>query len=78
MKFYSYTNKNNNYTKAISLDGVRSIERKSGIGKSKICFFVKLDYFDGSSETFPYLFDNESKEVYKEILNLLNKKVLDK
>lgn len=78
MKFYSYTNKNNNYTKAISLNGVRSIERNCGSGKSEIRFFVNLAYFDGSSETFPYLFDNESKEVYKEILNLLNKKVLDK
>ena len=74
MKIYSYTNKNNDYTKAISLDGIRSIERISGSGKSTIRFSVKLNYFDGNDESYYYLLEEESKEVYKEILNLLNKK----
>ena len=73
MKFYSYTNENNNYTKAISLDGIRSIERISGSGQSTIRFSIRVDYFDGSSEALLYLLDKESKEVYKEILDLLNK-----
>ena len=72
MKFYSYTNENNNYTKAISLDGIRSIERVGGSGKSTIRFSVILVYFNGSSEALNYLLEEESKKVYKEILDLLN------
>lgn len=72
MKFYSYSNNNKNYTKAVSLSDVRSIERVNGNGKSAIRFGVRLDYFDGSHETLDWLEDEESKQVYKEILNLLN------
>ena len=72
MKFYSYTNENNNYTKAFSLDGIRSVERVGGSGQSTIRFSVILVYFNGSSEALNYLLEEESKKVYKEILDLLN------
>lgn len=72
MKFYSYTNENGNYTKAISLSGVRSIERINGSGKSAIRYAVRIDYFDKSNEVLMWLTDAESKKVYKEILDLLN------
>lgn len=72
MKFYSYTNENGNYTKAVSLSNVRSIERVDGSGKSAIRYAVRIDYFDKSNEVLMWLTNEESKKVYKEILNLLN------
>lgn len=74
MKFYSYANNNGNYTKAISLENVRSIERIDGSGKSAIRFAVRIDYFNGMSECLNYLHEEESKKVYESILNLLNGK----
>jgi hypothetical protein len=71
MKFYSYTNKNNNYTQAISLEGIRSLCLCKGDGKSAIRFSVRVEY-NGWNEQFYYLEDDEAKQVYKSILDLLN------
>jgi hypothetical protein len=76
MKFYSYTNENKNYTKAVSLQNVRSIKITENSGKSAIRFGVSITYQDGSCESLPYLEKEESKKVYNEILNLLNKEEL--
>jgi hypothetical protein len=72
MKFYSYTNKNNNYTKAVTLEGVRSLHLHSGDGKSVIRFSVGIEYANGRNEQFHYLENDEAKQVYKTILDLLN------
>lgn len=72
MKFYSYSNDNRNYTKALSLEQVRSISCMTGNGKSAIRFSVCLYYFDGSDESFPWLGEAESQKVYKEIVEILN------
>lgn len=72
MKFYSYSNKNNNYTKAITLEGVRSLHLCNGDGKSAIRFSVRVEYADGRNEQFHYLEGDEAKQVYKSILDLLN------
>ena len=73
MKFYSYANDNKNYTRAISLNGIRSISTSEGTGKSAIRFAVRVDYMDGQTECFHYLEKAESEKVYKEILGILNK-----
>ena len=73
MKFYSHSNINSNYTKAISLANVRSVERTTGAGASKIRFGVVIKYCDGKQETFELLHEEESKTVHKEIIDLLNK-----
>lgn len=73
MKFYSYTNNNKNYTKAISLSGVRSVTHNTGVGKSAIRFGVTLTYQDGSNQSLHWLDEEESKKVYKEIVDFLNK-----
>lgn len=73
MKFYSYSNNNYNYTKAISLENVRSIERENRGGTSKIRYSIVLNYIDGKTESLMWLEEEESKEVYKEIIELLNK-----
>lgn len=72
MKFYSYTNNNKSYTKAISLANVRSLQRGQGDGKSPIRFFVTIEYVDGHSENFNFLEGDEANQVYAEILELLN------
>lgn len=72
MKFYSYSNNNGNYTLAISLENIRSIERDTSSGASKIRYSVVIHYCDGKNETFRWLYEEESKKVYEEILNLLN------
>ena len=73
MKFYSYTNNSKSYTKAISLSGVRSVVRDTGVGKSAIRFGVTLTYQDGSRQCLNWLDEEESKKVYKEIVDFLNK-----
>ena len=73
MKFYSYTNNRNSYTKAISLIGVRSVTHDTGIGQSAIRFGVTLTYQDSSRQCLNWLDEEESKKVYKEIVDLLNK-----
>ncbi len=73
MKFYSYTNNNDNYTKAVSLENVRTLTITEASGKSAIRFSVRLDYTDGNSETLMWLESTEAKKVYKEILDLLQK-----
>lgn len=74
MKFYSYSNNNRNYTKALSLEQVRSVSREAGSGKSAIRFSVCLVYFNGSNESFPWLEEDESRKVYEEIIKILNEK----
>lgn len=73
MKFFSYTNKNENYYKAISLENVRSVQRINGEGKSAIRFSVRLEYIDGKLESLPYLENSEATQVFNKIVNLLNK-----
>ena len=72
MKFFSYTNKNNNYTKAVILEGIRSLHLCNGDGKSAIRFSVRIEYANGHNEHFHYLEGDEAKQVYKSILGLLN------
>lgn len=74
MKFYSYSNDNRNYTKALSLSQVRSVSRETGSGKSAIRFSVCLTYFDGSNDSFLWLGEEESQKVYKEIVEILNER----
>ena len=76
MKFYSYSNKNNNYTMytmAVSLENVQSIRIGEGSGKSVIRYDVSIDYTNGRHERLPYLYEDEAKKIYKEILELINK-----
>lgn len=72
MKFYTYSNNNNNYTKAISLANIRSIERTSTMSTSKIRFGVQINYFDSKEENLIWLEEEEAKKVFKEIVDLLN------
>jgi hypothetical protein len=72
MKFYSYTNTNKTYTKAVSLQNVRSIRMTDLRGKSDIRFGITIIYREGTTEDFPCLEEKESKKVYNEILKLLN------
>lgn len=73
MKFFSYTNRNDNYTKAISLENVRSVQVLDGTGKSAIRFGVRVDYTNGTHESLIWLELDEAKKVFKEIIDLLNK-----
>ena len=73
MKFFSYANRNNNYTMAISLENVRSVQILDGAGKSAIRFGVRVDYINGTHESLFWLESDEAKKVFKEIVDLLNK-----
>ncbi len=73
MKFYSYANNNDNYTKAVSLENVRSVHLVTGSGKSAIRFSVRIEYANDTHETFLYLEAAEAKKVYQTIVDLLNK-----
>ena len=73
MKFYSYSNRNKNYTQAVSLENVRSLHQIDGGGKSAIRFAVCIDYFNGDVETFRFLYEDEMELLYKSILIQLNK-----
>lgn len=72
MKFYNYSNINKNYTKAISLNNVRSVEVKESSGKSAVRFSVEITYRDNNIETFRTLNEQEAVAVQMEIVNLLN------
>ena len=72
MKFYSYSNKNNDYTRAVSLKNVRVVETYIGSGKREICYGVRITYYDNSTELFSWLGYDEAKAVYKQIVDLLN------
>ena len=73
MKFYSYSNENKSYTKAISLTDVRMVTLSEGSGKSQIRFSVCITFNDGAIHSFEWLHEKEAKKVYQEILlNLLN------
>lgn len=73
MKFYSHSNNNKNYTKAISLSDIRSISITEDSGKSATRFGVCVNYLNGQREDFYYLNKEESEKVFKEILDILNK-----
>lgn len=73
MKFYSYSNKNGNYSKAVSLKDVRSVNWYEGSGGSQIRFGVRLDYENGASEHLNALYNDEAKKVFNEIVTILNK-----
>ena len=73
MKFYSYSNNNNNYTQAVTLENVRSVHLINGSGKSAIRFSVRIEYVNDAHETFLYLEEAEAKKVYQTIVDLLNK-----
>lgn len=72
-KFYSYTNENKNYTKACTLENVRSVKLDVGEGKSAIRYGVTIRYTDDKFFNFDSLQDKEARKVYTEILELLNK-----
>lgn len=72
MKFYSYSNNNGNYTRAVSLENVCSVCIDTGIGNSKIKYSVILAYHSNNKESFMWLTEEEAKKVYKEIIDLLN------
>lgn len=72
MKFYSYSNENKNYTKAISLQNVCSVELCNGNGKSAIRFSVRVVYANGRVEELPWLKQEEVSKVYNAIVGLLN------
>lgn len=73
MKYFSYSNNNNNYSQAASLQNVRSVHTLEGDGKSAIRYGVKILYLDGTHEIFHWLEFEESKKVYTSIVDLLNK-----
>ena len=73
MKFFTYSNKNDNYTMAISLENVQSVRVLNGDGKSAIRFGVRVDYTNGAHESLFYLENEEARKVFKEIVSLLNK-----
>ena len=73
MKFYSYSNKNGNYSKAVSLKNVRSVNWYEGSGSSKVRYGVRLDYENGTNENLNALYDDEAKNVFNEIVKILNK-----
>ena len=73
MKFFTYTNRNNNYTKAISLENVRSVHMLNGDGKSSIRFGVRVEYINDTHESLFWMDCDEAKKVFKEIVDLLNK-----
>lgn len=72
MKFYSYSNNNGNYTRAVSLENVCSVCIDEDAGSSKIRYDVTLKYYSGRVESFIYLTKEEAEKVYKEIIDLLN------
>lgn len=72
MKFFTYSNDNDNYTKAVSLENVQLVEITEMAGKSAIRFGVALRYKDGSTESLLWLGKEEAAKVFKEIVKLLN------
>ena len=72
MKFFTYSNDNDNYTKAISLENIQSVEITEMTGKSAIRFGVALRYKGGSMESLLWLGKEEAAKVLKEIVILLN------
>lgn len=72
MKFYSYSNNNGNYTRAVSLENVRSVYIDADVGCSKIKYSVILVYHSNQEESFIWLTEEEAKKVYREIIDSLN------
>lgn len=72
MKFFSYKNNNDNYSKAISLQNVRTVTIKEGSGKSVVRFFIEFTYYDGKIENFNWLQLEEAERVFKNIISALN------
>lgn len=73
MKFYSYSNENGNYTKAINIENVSEISINDGYGNSLIRFYVAIHHSNGITENFSFLYEDEAKRLYNNILDVLNK-----
>lgn len=73
MKFYSYSNENEDYTKAVSIENIRSISVNEGCGNSSIRFDVSIRYSNNTTESFLFLYETEAKRLYRNILYVLNK-----
>lgn len=72
MKFFSYTNENKNYSRAISLQNIRTVTAKESTGKSACRFFIEFDYVDDKIEYLNYLHQEEAEQVFKNIVSALN------
>ena len=76
MRFYSYSNTNDDYIMAISLENISSIHMMpllEGMDKSVIRFIVEVNYMDGRKEQFRSLEKEEAKELLGALVKLLNK-----
>lgn len=73
MKFYSYSNENEDYTKAVSIENVRYISINEGYGHCSVRFYLAIHYSDGTTEEFPSLYESEVKRLYRDVLDALNK-----
>lgn len=70
--FFSYSNQNQNYTQAVSLNNVQMVKIHEENSRSAIRFTVIIRYVNGSQENFMYLNEKESQEVYEAIVKKLN------
>lgn len=70
--FFSYSNQNQNYTQAVSLNDVQMVKIYEGNSRSAIRYSVIIRYVNGSQENFMYLNEKESQEVYEAIVKKLN------
>lgn len=70
--FYSYAHDNGFYTKAVSLEGVRTIQLHDDGGKRDNCYSVRINYFDTTQESFNLLSYEEATNIYHGILIKLN------
>lgn len=72
--FFSYSNNNKNYTKAVSLNDVRSVcIDKDENSKSAIRYAVIIQYTDKEFAAFRHLEKGEAETVYENIIKELNK-----
>lgn len=71
--YFSYSNNNKNYTKAVSLKNVRSIniDKDKNI-RSGFKYLVNIRYTDSNYESFQYLYEEEAETLYKQIVEELN------
>lgn len=71
--YFSYSNNNKNYTKAVSLQNVRSIniDKDKNI-RSEFRYVVNIRYTDSDYESFEYLYEEEAETLYKQIVEELN------
>ena len=55
MKFYTYSNNISTYTKAISLENVRSVEDTVDMVAGRAYYGVQVNYYNGEQENFTWL-----------------------